>query len=118
MKTPIATPPNPSPPRCTGSAPMVNASGIVTGAQIRSYGRTHTAAPILTSTKQPPYTGSAPPHSSRSRDANASSASVASSQQPSPVSLAAGSRRGLRPVVRPADAPGTAARRGGRPATP
>ncbi|UKY52471.1 hypothetical protein KI385_29150 [Streptomyces inhibens] len=93
MKTPISSPPNPSAPWWIGSAPIVNAIGRVTGAQIRSYGLTHIAAPTLTSRKKKPYAGCAPARSSRSRNANASSATVASSQQPRPVSLAAGIRR-------------------------
>ncbi|UYB40171.1 hypothetical protein SLV14_002761 [Streptomyces sp. Je 1-4] len=49
MKTPISSPSNPSAPCWIGSAPSVKAIGRVTGAQTRSYGRTHTAAPIPTS---------------------------------------------------------------------
>ncbi|UZJ29773.1 hypothetical protein OJ254_04055 [Streptomyces endophytica] len=93
MKTPISSPPKPSPPRWIGTAPSVNAIGSVTGAQIRSYGRTHTAAPTPTSRKNTPYGVCAPPSSSWSRPAKANSASVASSQQPRPVSFAAGIRR-------------------------
>ncbi|USA01483.1 hypothetical protein NCG97_13640 [Streptomyces lydicamycinicus] len=49
MKRPISSPSNPSPPCWIGSAPSAKAIGRVTGAQIRSYGLTHSAAPMPTS---------------------------------------------------------------------
>nr|WP_157880161.1 MULTISPECIES: hypothetical protein [Streptomyces] len=54
MKIPITVPPKPSGPRSIGSAPSANAIGSATGAAIRSYGRTHTDAHTLTSTKNTP----------------------------------------------------------------
>nr|WP_164492913.1 hypothetical protein [Streptomyces lydicus] len=95
MKTPVTTPPKPAPPCWIGSVPSVNAIGRVTGAKTRSYGRTQSAAATLTSRKKTPYALCTPPRSSWSRKANASSASVASSQQPSPVSLADGILAGV-----------------------
>ena len=109
MKTPISSPPTPSLPRWIGSAPSVKAIGSATGAVIRSYGRTHIAAPTLTSTKNTPYAVWAPSKSHWSTNANASSASVLSSQQPRPVSLGAGIRR-----IRAAS--GASGGRRGRPA--
>ncbi|GAA0498942.1 hypothetical protein GCM10010361_75600 [Streptomyces olivaceiscleroticus] len=92
MKTPISRLPEPPAP-ATGRQPTVYAIGSVTGATTRSYGRTHSAPAAPASTKQTPYTVGEPPASSRSRKAMTSSASVVSSAQPRPVSLAAGSLR-------------------------
>ncbi len=97
MKTPISIPPNPPEPRWIGSVPTANAMGSETGAVIRSYGRTHSAAPTPTSMKKTPYAVCEPPRNSVSRQPNANSARVASSQQPKPVSFGAGIRRSRAP---------------------